>query len=421
MPDASDRDRAITAYAAEVRATHTFFGAVLLALAALHLLVAYPLFQVRAALPAVATRARTLEEQIRAAEQAQQTGAAATAAVAQFRRALAAAPEQLRGDIATLVARGRTLVGSTGDPYKATIRVPREGAQPGGPSDEEVTVAEAVRRQIGRQMDALGMSFERALEPIRSAGDVPAGAAEILRHAQEAVTRLIQVDLNKVLQDAFSAEPNFWLRWDRPASFGTVSARADEVARSIDTALSDLLDRLAKAAIQTKAQQQVLRTRLETAQATQRALTERADRITGTVRWAALAPEETMRLYPLVAGVLSLMALFRVRRLLALRRGLAGVDLEQLAPSWVLGAVNVPGRLWSVALLAAPLAAAIHGAAVALADPGVFVNALGEASPLASAGYAVAYVVVILTGLWQFALVARAVLAPQKRAAHGGR
>jgi hypothetical protein len=128
-----------------------------------------------------------------------------------------------------------------------------------------------------------------------------------------------------------------------------------------------------------------------------------------------------MRLYPLVAGVLGLMALFRVRRLLVLRRGLAGVDLEQLAPSWVLVTANVPGRLWSVALLAVPLAAAIHGAAVALADPGVFVNALGEASPLASAGYAVVYAVIILTGLWQFALVARALFAPQKRAAHGGR
>jgi hypothetical protein len=421
VPDATDRDRAITAYAAEVRATHTLFGAVLLALAAFHLLVAYPLYQVRAALPAVGARARALEEQITAAEQAQQTVAAATAAVAQFRRMMAAAPEQLRHDIAALVARGRTLVGPNGDPYRATIRVPREGASPGGPTDEEVTVAEAVRRQIGRQMDALGLSFERALEPIRNAGEVPAGAAEILRQAQDTVSRQIQVDLNKVLQDAFSAEPNFWLRWDRPASFGTVSVRADEVARSIDTALSDLLDRLAKTAIQTKAQQQVLRTRLETTQATHRALTERADRIAHSVRWAALAPEETMRLYPIVAGVLSLMALFRVRRLLALRRGLAGVDVEQFAPSWLLGAAGAPGRLWSMVLLAAPLAAAIHGAAVVLADPGVFVNALGEASPLASAGYAVAYAVLILTGLWQLALVARAVLAPPKRAAHGGR
>lgn len=421
MPDATDRDRAITAYADEVRATHTFFGAVLLALGAFHILVAYPLFQVRAALPTVAAHARTLEDQIRAAEQAQQTIAAATAAVAQFRRTLAAAPEALRHDIAALVARGRALVGPNGDPYRAAIRVPREGAQPGGPADEEVTVAEAVRRQIGRQMDALGVSFERALEPIRNASEIPASAAEILRQAQETVSRQIQVDLNKVLQDAFSAEPNFWLRWDRPASFGTVSVRAEEITRSIGTALSDLLDRLAKAGMQTKVQQHAARTRMETAQAAQRALTERADRIAQSVGRAALTPEDMLRLYPLVAGVLSLMTLFRVRRLLALRRGLAGVDVEQFAPSWVLGAASTPGRLWSVVLLAAPLAAATHAAAVALADPGVFVDALGQVSPLGSAGYAVVYAILILTGLWQFALVARAVLAPQKRAGPGGR
>jgi hypothetical protein len=74
-----------------------------------------------------------------------------------------------------------------------------------------------------------------------------------------------------------------------------------------------------------------------------------------------------------------------------------------------------------VALVAAPLAAAIHGAAVALADPTVFVNAVGEPSPLASAGYAVAYAVLGLIGLWQLGLVARAVVVPHRRGAQGNR
>jgi len=422
VPEISDRDRAITAYAAEVRAYHAFFGAVLLAVGAFHLLVLHPLLQVRAALPAVAARAGAIGDEIRAADQAHQTVAAATAAVAQFRRVMAAVPEQLRHDIAELVARGRTLAGAGGDPYRITVRVPREGAQPGsGPSDEDVTVAEAVRRQIGKHMEALGMSFERALEPIRTAGDTPAGAVELLKLAQEAVGRQIQVDLNKVLQDAFGAEPNFWLRWDRPASFGTVSSRADEIVRNIDNALHGLLDRLAKTAAQMRSRQQVLRVRLDALQATQRALTERADRIARSVRWVALAPEELVRIYPVAVGALSLMALFRVRRLLALRRTLVGVELDQFAPSWVVGGSTAPGRGWAVVLLAAPLVAVIHAAASVLADPGAFENALGESSPLASAGYAVVYAVLILTGLWQLTLVARGMLAPPKRPAHGNR
>lgn len=422
MPETTDRDRAINAYAAEVRAYHTFYGAVLLAVGAFHIMVLYPLLQVRAALPAIVERARALSEEIRIGDQAQQTVAAATTAVAQFRRTLTAAPEQLRGNIAELVARGRALAGPRGDPYKVTIRVPREGAQSGsGPTDEEVTVAEAVRRQIGKQMEALGMSFEKAVEPIRTAGDTPAGAVEVLRQAQESVGRRIQVDLNKVLQDAFSAEPNFWLRWDRPASFSTVSTRADEITRNIDGALSGLLDRLAKAATQTRAHQQVLKSRLDALQAAQRVLTERSAQIAASVRWAPLAPEEIVRLYPVVVAALSLMALFRVRRILALRRGLAGVDLDQIAPSWVLGGSTTPGRVWAIVLLAVPLFAAMHGAAAALSDPGVFTNALGEPSPLASAGYAVAYALLILTGLWQLAAAARGMLAPEKRPAHGSR
>jgi len=422
VPEPSDRDRAITAYAAEVRAYHTFFGAVLLAVGAFHLMVMYPLLQVRAALPAIVERTKALSEEIRVGDQAQQTVAAATMAVGQFRRTLAAAPEQLRGDIAAIVARGRTLSGPRGDPYVVAIRIPREGAQPGsGPTEEEVTVAEAVRRQIGRQMEALGMSFEKAVEPIRTAGDTPAGAVELLRQAQESVGRQIQVDLNKVLQEAFTAEHNFWLRWDRPASFSTVSTRADEIIRNIDGALTGLLDRLAKAATQTRAHQQVLRGRLDALQATQRALGERAGRIAASVRWAALAPEETVRLYPVVAAALSLMALFRVRRILELRRGLAGIDLDQIAPSWVVGSSTTPGRVWAIVTLAAPLLAAMHVAFAALSDPGVFTNALGEASPLASAGYAVAYALLILIGLWQLTATARTMLAPQKRPAHGNR
>ncbi len=422
MPETSDRDRAITAYAVEVRAYHTFFGAVLLAVGAFHLMVMYPLLEVRAALPAIVERTRAVSEEIRVGDQAQQTVAAATVAVGQFRRTLAAAPEQLRHDIATLVARGRTLSGPRGDPYAVAIRVPREGAPGSGPAEEEVTVTEAVRRQIGKQMDALGMSFEKAVEPIRTAGDTPAGAVEILRQAQESVGRQIQVDLNKVLQEAFTAEHNFWLRWDRPASFSMVSARADEITRNIDSALSGLLDRLAKAATQTRAHQQVLRGRLDALQATQRALNERAGRIAASVRWAALAPEETVRLYPAVAAALSLMALFRVRRILELRRGLAGIDVDQIAPSWVVGSSTTQGRVWAIVLLAAPLLAAAHVAIAALSDPGVFTSALGEPSPLASAGYAVAYALLILTGLWQLTATARTMLAPpQKRPAHGNR
>lgn len=128
-----------------------------------------------------------------------------------------------------------------------------------------------------------------------------------------------------------------------------------------------------------------------------------------------------MRLYPVVAATLSLMALFRVRRIMELRRGLAGIDLDQVAPSWVVGSSTTPGRIWAIVLLAAPLLAAMHVALAALSDPGVFTNALGEASPLASAGYAVAYALLILTGLWQLTMTARTMLAQQKRPAHGNR
>ena len=424
MPDASDRDRGIAGYVAEIRAFHTFFGAVLLAVGAFHLLVLLPFIQVRAALPAVAEQARAVESEFRAVDQVQQTATAAVAAVAQFRRAMATAPEQLRRTIAELVARGRTLAGSGGDPYKVNIRVPREGTQPGsGPSDEEITVEGAIRGQIGKQMEALSLSFEKALEPLRTATNTPAGTLEILREAQETIGREIQVDLNKILQDAFGADPTFWQRWERQATFGAVSTRAEETTRRIDEALRIVLDRLAKAAGQARNHQQELQTRLEGLRTKERVLTDRLERIVGSTARVPLAPEEWARLYPVVVGALTLTVLFRLRRILIQRRALTGIDLDQFAPSWVVGSSSSPGRLWSLVLVVSPLAAVIHASAYVVTDPGLFVTALGESSTIMTAAYGVAYAALILTGLWQLVLVTRVVLAlPQKRpSGHGGR
>jgi hypothetical protein len=409
VADESDRARLIAAHAAEVRGFQTFFGAVLLAVAVFHLLVVLPFVQVRAALPVVTRQVRATEQELTTADHARQTATAASTAVGQLRRALAATPEQLRRAIAELFARGRTLAGTRGDPYKMIIRVSTDGQAGAATPDEEMTVEQAIRRQIGKHMEALSLSFERALEPLRTSQNTQE-IQQALRTAQESVGREIQVNLNKILQEAFSADADFWMRWERQPTFAAVSSQAEEATRRIEETLRVLLDRLASASRQAVVRRQALQTRLEALRAQERDLASRLGGIAGS------APGQWPRAYPIVAGALTLTALFRLRRLLVQRRGLAGVDLDQHAPSWIIGSSAAPGRLWSLALLAAPLAAAVHGSVIVLMDPSLLFDALGEPSAAMLAGYGGAYAVLVLAGLWQFALVARAMLWPSQKA-----
>ncbi len=380
-------------------------------MAAFHLLVLLPFLQLRAALPAVADGLATIEQEIRAADEAQKAAAVAGGGIERFRRTLAADPEQLRSAIADLVARGRAVAGPRGDPYKAVIRIPREGPRPAtAPAVEEVLVEEAVRRQIGRQMEALSLSLEAALETLRLLKNAPAETEETLRATQEAVGREV-VGLNQILREAFASEPNFWLRWQRQgATFGAASARAEEATRRIEEALRALNRRMAAAAVVAKGRQQAQEDRIRALRAKQADLNERMKEFARRLEWLPIGLDDAMRLYPMVAGVLTLTMLFRLRRILVLRRALAGVDLDLVAPSWIVGSPSSPGRWWALLLIAAPLIATIHAAVAALTDRGLFVTVLGEPSQTMMAGYAAGYVLLILVGMGQLLVVTRGLM-----------
>lgn len=420
VPERSDRELSIAAYAGEVRAVHMFFGASLIAIAAFHLLVVLPFHQVRAAIPVIAGGMAEAEQQIKSADEAQKAAAAAVGVVAQFRRAMTAGPEQLRSAIADLVARGRVAAGPRGDPYKAIVRVPREGgrATPGSSQDENVTVEETIRRQIGKQTEALILSLEAALEPLRSLKHVPPETEEILRTTRETIGGEV-LALNEILREAFAAEPNFWLRWQRQGStFGAASARAEGATRRIEGALGLLNQRLDAASTVSKNRQQELGARVEALRAKQADLRKRLEGFSARLGWIPLGLEESARLYPIVAGAVTLTVLLRLRRILALRRALAGVDLDVVAPSWVVGSPSSPGRWWALSLIAVPLVATIHGAVAALMDRGLFVTVLGDPSQTMLIGYATAYAVLILAGVIQLLAVTRGLMVPQKRPAY---
>jgi len=419
LSEGSDRDRALSAYASEVRAFHRFFAVLLLGLAAFHLLVVAPYLRMRADLPVISDKLAAAGAQIKSGEDVQRAAEAAAASLSPFRQALAAGPERLRKSIAEFVARGRAVVGATGDPFRAGVKVPKEGAQP-APEEETITVDEAIRRQIGKEIEFLGMAFDQALESARTIKDIPHDVESILRETRGAVGRDV-ISLNEILRQAFDADPYFWKRWERPgATFGAASPKADEAMRRIEFGLRGVLKTLATASAQAKTQQQEIAASVEAVRASEVELRERMAKTREVFGRLPLGMDEAARIYPLVAVALALTACVRLRRLLVLRQALGIAAADAAAPSWVIASPESPGRWWSVVLVAAPLLAAVHSAAAAAADPGLFTTTLGDQSRGMHVGFIVGYAVLGVLAALQFAMAARVLLAGAAGATPGG-
>ncbi len=423
MPEPTDRERGINAYAAEVRNFHRFFTVVLIGLLALHMLLLRPFVQVRGAMPVIAARITDTEQQVTATEEAEKAATAAAGALMQFRRAMQAGPEELGRVVGNLVTRGREVVGPGGDPYKTSIRLPKEGAPPasgtpsvsGTPSDESISVEEAIRQQIGRQVEALSLSLDAAMDPLRSLKDPPPEIQDALKVAQEDLGRNV-LALNEVLRDAFANAPSFWQKLNGGATFGAASPRALEVTRSINQSLRALDSRLGSASAM-RSRQQVLQARLAALQATQHELGDRLAALGTRLGWIPLSPEEWIRLFPILAGVVALTVLFRLRRILHYRKALGGVDLDLTAPSWIVGSPTSPGRWWAVLLIALPLIETVYASYNAMVDPGLSASILGDSSVLTIVGFWAIYAALIGGAIIQFYAVARGlVVAPPKRA-----
>jgi hypothetical protein len=175
-------------------------------------------------------------------------------------------------------------------------------------------------------------------------------------------------------------------------------------------------DRLGSASAM-KSRQQVLQARLAGLQATQHELGDRLAALGARLGWIPLSPDEWIRLYPLLAGVLALTVLFRVRRILYYRRALSGVDLDLAAPSWIASSPTLPGRWWAMFLIALPLIETVYASYNAMVDPGLSVSILGDSSVLTTVGFWAIYAALIGAGMIQLFSVARAlVVAPAKRA-----
>ena len=128
--------------------------------------------------------------------------------------------------------------------------------------------------------------------------------------------------------------------------------------------------------------------------------------------WLPLGLGGWARLYPLIAGGLALTVLFRLRRILLMRRSLSDIDLDVMAPSWVLGASSAPGRWWAMVLVSLPVAAMIYAGAAAIRDPGLFSGVLGEPSPATRAVYGLAYLGLAVVSAWQLLLASRGIFPP---------
>jgi hypothetical protein len=120
--------------------------------------------------------------------------------------------------------------------------------------------------------------------------------------------------------------------------------------------------------------------------------------------------DQAARIYPLVALAFALTALVRLRRALRRRAAIGTVDADSSSPSWLVAPATWPGRFWSVALIAAPLLAAAHAAALAVRDPGLFVTALGEPSRAMYRQIVAGYVALGLPALYHFVMAARELL-----------
>jgi len=392
VPELSDRERAIAAYAAEVRAFHAFFGTVLVVISLLYVAAVLPFLQTRAAVPLVADARARIQHEKAATEAALDAAAKAAGALVEFRDALDSGPAALRHAIADLVTRSRA------------------GAA------EPTPLEEAIRQQIGKQVETLGVALDGAFGPLRALQNPPAEIAEALRAAEQDLGRHV-LALNEALREALAADPAFWNKWDEPgATFGAASPRAEEVLREIEQARRAFDRRIATAAAALRSRQPELQARSAELAARGRDLKEHLARVNSFPWSVPLGLDDLARLFPVLAGVLTVMALFRLRRILALRRAHDGVNLDHLAPSWVVGSRGTPGAWWALILVCAPLVITIHAAVAALADPGLFVSLLGDPSPGSAVAFGTAYAMLVLIGIGQLPAVTRGLVgAPQRR------
>ncbi|MDI6771520.1 MAG: hypothetical protein QME77_02910 [bacterium] len=383
MPEPSDRERAIAAYATEVRAFHAFFGTVLVVIAVLHMAVVFPFLQTRAAVPLIAEALARAKQEATSAEAAIEAMQKAAGALAEFRDALDSGPAALRRAIADQVARSRA----------AAV--------------EPTLLEEAIKQQIGKQVETLGVALDGALGPLRALQNPPAEIVEALRAAEKDLGRHV-LALNEVLREAYAADPAFWQRWDDPgATFGAASPRAEEVLQEIEQARRTLDRRLATAAAALRSRQPELAARSAELTAGGRNLKERLAGVNSRPWSIPLGMGDLARLFPALAGVLTLMVLFRLKRVLALRRAHDGVNLDLLAPSWVVGSRSTPGAWWALILVCAPLVITIHASVATLGDPGLFVSLLGDPSPGSAIAFGAAYAALVLVGIGQLPAVTR--------------
>lgn len=395
MPEPSDRERAITAYATEVRAFHALFVTILVVVVVLYMAVVFPFLRTRAALPLVAETLARVQQEVASAEAAIEAGGKAVGALVEFRNVLDAGPAALRRSIADLLARSRTFAG--------------------GPRDTE----EAIRQQIGRQVEALSVALDGALGPLRALQNPPAEIAEALRTGEQDLARNV-LALNQVLLEAFAADPLFWQRLNsQGATFGAASPRAEETVREIEQARR-LLDRqLATAVAAARIRQPALQARSAELTARQNDLKARLARANSYPWSIPLGPNDLARLFPVFAGVLTLIAFFRLRRILTLRLAHEGVSLDLLAPSWVVGPRSAPGAWWALILVCAPLVTTIHASVAALGDPGLFTTVLGDPSSSSVAAFGAAYAVLVLVGICQLPAITRGLVGKRQRQPHG--
>jgi len=250
---------------------------------------------------------------------------------------------------------------------------------------EEVLVEEETRRHIGRTVEALSLSLEAALEPLRSVKPAPAKSEEAY-HAAQVVSRDIMA-LNHVLREAFAADPNFWARWQgQDSRFGAVSARAKDAVRRVEDGLRALDGTLVAASALWKRQQQADRALSVALRARQTEVNERLTEFPRRLGWIPGDLEETLRLYPIVAGALAVTALLSLWHILRTRRAGAGERSVLF-------------------LVAAPLIATIHAAVAVMTDRGLHATAPGNPGP--TTPYDAAYAALILVGATLLVVVMR--------------
>jgi hypothetical protein len=179
--------------------------------------------------------------------------------------------------------------------------------------------------------------------------------------------------------------------------------------------------RLAAAAVILKSRIDVSRARLATLEEEQRASHDRLAAFTSRMNWIPLGLNAWARLYPIIAGALALTVLFRLRRVLLLRRSIGDQNLDVMAPSWIIGPPGAPGRWWALILVTLPVLATAHAAIAALADAALFANAVGDPNAGAMIGFGVVYTGLVLAGAWQLVAISRGLVAQPAKRGGGGR